>query len=269
MSALSSVDAALPSTPWWGPRALDVNEHQQLQIGPLSLGVTRAPLEWRVSLERSPDDPRRWLHPPDETMRLTADGDRALRLVPLLAPLPVVARADERVVVGPRQELELFVGSPLFVGLSFADDADVGPSTLLFETSVHGALQTWFGPTPYEGELCYASRTSLRRTLSGAPRVLTRAWSSVTIKNRTAAPFVVERLLLPTPWLSLWKADGRLLTERLVYDHNGESSDASPISGPGGPAPHPGAERVRGPRQARPDRLLVRAFSPFLRAWGR
>lgn len=141
-------------------------------------------------------------------------GERAVRLVPRSPPRPIVARPELPLVVPPGESTTVYVGVPLWIA---AHDGDI----VLDEVPAVRLSDTWFG-TPTQGELCYATRTSLRMELGDIVPVAHRALCVIDVRNEGADPLVLERVRLPAPALAidldpkgnLWTSPVRLRREK-------------------------------------------------------
>jgi len=125
---------------------------------------------------------------------------------------------------------------------------------------------TWFGPSPDDGELCYASRTSCRLDLGALSLRPHRALTAVRVKNRASGPLLLERLNLPVVYLPLFcSAGGVLWTRDVTFDYI-QGQDYAPLNyGAATPAHADGAELVSPPRHAPSGSLVTRVFSSLFR----
>lgn len=204
---------------WWGDYRLDAGDCRAWRIGPLQLLLQRDEADWRVAYASSaeasdeiriaePGDPA--LLPgmsPERFSFRRADG--RLTLQARLADRPVVVRPADPLAIPPGEEVTLYVSSPVWV------EVLVGrPLVSLAEIATHAPSDTWFGPSTYGGELCYAGRTLARRHYEDVQVLAHRAVTPVEIRNRAEDQFRLERLKLPMPNLALFVApDGRLFSD--------------------------------------------------------
>ena len=145
-------------------------------------------------------------------------------------------------------------GTPVWVEV-------VAAGTRLLSVPVVRPTDTWFGPAPDAGELCYAVPTSARIALEGAEARADLAITETQIENHSDDPLELSFLRIPAPHLSLYAApDGRLWTEtiRLEHEEAGEHAVQEIVSGR--PAAAAGAERLGEARQPPPPRSAIRAF---------
>jgi len=253
---------------WWGDFEFKSYAQRSWRLGPLNLWVTRMTNEWQIAHSWSND-------PLDETIELLEDaelpanverrrylfssGGRSLRVVPRVADRPVVTRPEMPVIIPPGEKATLYMASPLWVELAAGD-----PLRVFAEIPVWRASSTWFGDDTLDGTLCYATRTRARLEVTevrAGPRVTTALF----VRNHHAEALRVERLALPLPQMSVFRAeDGRLWTESasVIYD----PSDRSPAKiGHAPPAEAGPTTRVSGPRQDPRANILARAFSAAIK----
>jgi len=147
--------------------------------------------------------------------RVAVQGEaRSVQLIPRPPPRPIVARPELPLVVPPGESTMIYVGVPLWIA---AHDQDL----VLDEVPAVRLSDTWFG-TPTQGELCYATRTSLRMDLGDIEPVAHRALCVITVRNDGADALVLERVRLPAPALAidlddqgnLWTSPVRLRREK-------------------------------------------------------
>lgn len=257
---------AAMSQHWWGSYELELGEAARWRVGPLILTVTHLRNEWRVSRSSS-DDPRDRTRavelklapqepgPGELVTRYTStEGERSLRITPVLPDRSVVTRPEQSVVVPAHGSGSLFVGSPLFLRLEEAGGAR------LEELPAFRPKLTWWGPSPREGTLCYASRTAGRLRLEEVVNHPHRVVTEVSIVNRAATPLVVERLNLPVRRLSVYADQrGELWTESVELELQEGEELAQLHLGERPPEAAGGAERVAPPRDPS-GHLLFRAF---------
>lgn len=253
---------------WWGDFEFKSYTRRSWRLGSLTLWVTRLTNEWQVG--------HRWSNDPlDETIELREDillpedlelrrylfssGGRTLRVVPRVPDRPFVTRPEMPVIIPPGEQATLYMASPLWVELAAGD-----PLKVFTSIPVWRAPSTWFGEDLIEGTLCYASRTRARLDPTGlrrGPRVAT----AVFVNNEHDEPLRIERLALPLPQMSVFRAaDGRFWTESTTVAY--DPSIKTPAKIESGPPREAGATtRVSGPREDPRVNILARALSAALR----
>ena len=207
---MSESPADIPP-PWWGTYPLRLNEGARWALGPIQLGAEHLPGEVRLSWGTEGVPELREIataipsegtpHAPDATLaRFPLSGaDASITLRPALPDRAVVARPDTTLWVLAQQRIDLFVSVPLWVDISLT--ADAAPVQSLASVRLS---DTWFGPSPRQGELCYSSRTQARLDVTKFPQHPIRAVTRVTIDNCRPTAVRVDRLKLPAPLLGLY-----------------------------------------------------------------
>lgn len=266
------VDSPTKGARWWGRYDVPLGAVQRWRIGPLTLRVQRFAREWRLATERSTDyldgtvavaeaEAESDLREAPDLLRIGMQGTAGhLHLLPRLADRPVVSRPDAPFRVLGRDEVTLYVSTPLWLAVQTPD-----ASTGLYELPIFRPSDTWFGANTREGDLCYATRTVCRLDLADVPFRPHRAVTAVRIVNRAESPLVLDRVSLPVGNLTLYDADGALWTESLTLTRLPDEDLAPVTLGKGPPAAAPGATRLAGPREEPPANLMIRAFSQLFR----
>jgi hypothetical protein len=253
------------SRAWWGDFAVESGATRLWRIGPLRIWATRQLQEWRVTMESAGEaeeavvaaEPDRDPGPGAATLRFgfrRAAG--SIRLLPATADRAVVVAAASPFFIPAGEEVALFVSTPLWLQIGTAASRDV-----LRDVPLERPSDTWFGPTKWEGEFCYAAKTAVRLRLENLPLRPHRAVSVVRIRNRARAQLGLARLRLPLPTLSLYGTpDGQLWTDSMTLDWEHEGAHAAVKLQRGAPPEAKGAVRVSGARQPFEPGLLVRTF---------
>lgn len=258
---------------WFGRFSLQVNEVGFWQTGPYQLWLQRTAHEWKAVSVQGRDAQRKSLlvevpsdriEPPKHTpVRRFAyrQAPEEVTLTPIVADRPVVVSPEESLQVPPQEQITVFISTPAWVELTIGDS----PLAILDEPT-HRPTDTWFGPSPMKGELCYATKTAARMNLENVPTRPHRVISVVEIENRAKTTLHVEKLKIPVNNLSVYATEsGELWTETLTLDHQDESAITTVRLGKGPPANAADATLVRGPRLPMDVSLLTRAFGGFLR----
>lgn len=255
---------------WWGTFHVAHDTAARWQIGPTTLLVSRVEQEWRIATAMSDDPDENGLSieiPAEISDMLERDGLRrfggssrseTICLSPRLPNRAVVAAPQQPVELLPGQTLTVYVSSPVWVHIEVGD-----PRGELLETPLYTPAETWFGPSPHVGELCYASRTHCRLRREELPVRPHRAITSVLVESRASTPLVLDALRLPVPHLALYSAaDGWLWTQDVTLTHE-ENRELSPLRvREGAPRNAAGAVLVAAPREPLSGKLMVaRAFN--------
>lgn len=258
------------SSTWWGSHEIPMGCSGAWTVGPLTLWIGRSAGEWRVAFKTTQEhlDPTIRVELPvegeelmaqDKVTRFAVTGeDCVVHLTPALADRPVISRPEKPFVVLPQEEITVYMSSPLWIQVA------VGPDRrLLMEVPTLRPSDTWFGPDTTRGELCYASRATMRLNLDQVPLRAHRAVTTVQVRNRGLEGLTVERLNLPVVYLSLLRgAADELWTENVVFERPQDSEvfQLRLRESAGGHA-QDASEVVCPPRLPMPERVSVRALA--------
>jgi hypothetical protein len=261
-----------PDYKWWGNFAVPHGESRRWQIGPLLLIVRRLTHEWRVvragsgmASETALEVSASAVAEPEPAGALisryaTFSTAETLVLTPVLPDLSVVSRPERPIRVLPRQNVTIYVGSPIWIRLEEA------PHTLLEELPPTTPTKTWWGPNTMEGEPCYATRTHGRLQLEDAAQFPHRAITAVEVQNASDDSLLIERLNLPVRRLSLYAArDGRLWTENVRLERASHQEFAQLSVDDSPPSSAAGAVKLCGPRESNHQHLSFRAFGSLFK----
>ena len=254
---------------WWGSYEVPQAEARRWQIGPLQLTAIRQDPEWRILYLRD----RARIEGDDEVALTTdlaappadvevlrimsADARARLTLAPAAADRPLVVRPETSVLVLPGAKARLFLSTAVWVRVEVGE-----PGRKVLDVPSWRLSDTWFGPSPRQGELCYAVRTSARLHLENLPVLDHRAISEVSIENRTREGFSLERFKLPTPNLSLYAdSDTHLWTQTVTVRLREKDALAEVDLGTGPPEAARDPVLVAGPRTEVARNILERAIS--------
>ncbi|MBA1148205.1 hypothetical protein H0Z60_14210 [Ectothiorhodospiraceae bacterium WFHF3C12] len=253
---------------WCGDFELAAGELRQWRIGPMTLVIQRGAREWRLRRHQGEDplDPASgvrsltgfpdWLPERDEERFIHEGRDSVIRLQPRLPDRAVVGRPVAPVRVPAGGSARVYLSVPLWVVIGIGN-----PQRVLAEYPTFQPSDTWFGPSPVEGELCYAVRTRCRLSLEDTDRSPARAVIPLRIRNDAGDVLALERVSVPAPLLSLYRdAGGRFWTEAVDMRRveRDASAEVTPQAGP--PQEAGEARRVEGPRRASGRSSVMRAF---------
>lgn len=261
------------ATEWFGTWDFSEGETRRCRIGPFTLWLTYGEGEWRFCGHMAPDRLDGSLEPltPGEIPRDEdctigplrmgfGSAEGRVTLAPVCADRPLVVRPTHPFLLPAGQELTFFVSSILWLRVEVEAARSVLADVPLFRPS-----DTWFGPSPREGELCYDLTTSARLRRENLPDLPHRALSALTLRNGSPSDIVLEKLLLPAPNMSVFANDqGNLWTESARMSLTSREGQAGVKLEP---RPHPSAGSVRlvsGPREKGTRGFLTRALGGLL-----
>ncbi len=264
--------------PWWGSYEIPAGSGGHWRIGPAEFFVLRTENEWRIQ-RLEPGDPHADGFEAEIPVAVEEEiaGAEILRcgfrqtrpmltLLPLTADRPVVVNPKSPFELPSREEATLFVGITIWLRIL----AGSRHGKQLIEFPLYRPSDTWFGPSPREGELCYAGRTTAHLQIERLVEAPYRAVSVVKIRNRASGSLSLEKLRIPMPNMSLYAdAGGRLWTEEVTMERMQEGDHAVLKLGKGAPAQAGSATLVCGPRTDPGKGLLFRAFGSVIKGINR
>jgi hypothetical protein len=252
---------------WWGRFEVSLEGTCAWRIGPLQLYAQRWRQEWRLSWTYGSDPldttvgMDHGVAPPQSDDLRSArfafrETDTALELRPRLADRSVVVWPETPLYVPGGEEAVLYVSTTLWVDVSAAEG-----NRHLIGLSAYRPSDSWFGPNPREGELCYASRSLARLRFEEVVQRPHRALSPITVRNLAADAFLIERLSVPVPQLPLYLAEnGQFWTPPLVMERDEDGEQVALRFNEFALPPGLRADRIAEPRQ-RPDKnVLLKAL---------
>jgi len=195
---------------FWGEHALDVNQSGFWQIGALKLWAKREDQQWHVAYHMDgnaeavsrgvPASSSEFSPPEDaETLRLVyGRSPEVIRLSAALADRPVVVRPETPLRLMPREQIRLYVCTPLWVRVEFP-----GSSCEVWNLPAVRLSDTWFGQSTRMGELCYEGRVVAELNPDQLKRSPFDAVTVVMVDNRDSKPLALDRISLPLPHLAL------------------------------------------------------------------
>lgn len=258
---------------WWGDYTFNTGDGAQWEIGSLRIALQRQPRELIVGHETAEVTlgSEEW-HFKDEGLDFSEDAftnfsrfvfqstPEELTILPALADRSLVSRPITPFTVPGNENAAIYISSPLW----FTITAGLPPQTL-FETPIQRPSDTWFGSSTRDGELCYASRTYGRLNLDNLDVYSHRAITEVNIHNNSTEPFLVERLNLPVPYLSLFSTvDNVLWTEAVTVVQTMGTSLAEFNIESEPPSPAASVSLVTPPRKDPEKGMLIRAFNVLM-----
>lgn len=199
------------------------NQSLNIAMGDLNLLVQRQPQQWLFNYhwqKRGNDGPfsvttkmSKHSSSPDSAGKLNRFADDSsgheLTLRPKLADRPVVVRPYAPLTLPAFHKITLYVSTPLWLTLNMAD--------IHLELPTQQLSDTWMGALTGEGALCYGSHTHARLDKELLLKLPFRALTAVSVSNAGAENFVLKRLSIPAPYLSLFEGDDQLCTESLAF----------------------------------------------------
>ncbi len=257
-------------TRWWGTWPLAPRETGRWRIGPVTLWVERQPGELRIATEDVPEGEaagvdievpcgfRDVWQIQGVARHAVGSGVSEIRLSPLLADRPVVTHPEKSIVIPRGETVTVYVATPLWLAITPGGSQPI-------EMPLLPPFETWFGPSPREGELCYASRNTFRLRLENLPKPPHRAITAVHVENLSHRPLPLQKMKLPVPFLTLYHgADDMLWTQDVIFQHVQEGEVAPLRLRDGAPSNALEPVLLANPRQRLSESVVARALSAWL-----
>lgn len=256
---------------WWGETRVPMGTTVHWCVGPLTLWIHRRQGEWRVArredegtplgrIEKAvPDgDDDLWRHEDVRRFAVGADPSDHVTLTPQLPDRPVVARPDRTLFIPPATDMSVYVSSPVWVAVAAS-----GRELISFP--IDTPFETWFGPSPREGELCYATRTACRLRWDDGWFRPHRALTAVRVQNRARRALPFDQVKIPVHLLQLYVApDGTLWSQDVLLGVEPDGDQLPLRIQSGTPGTVSGLRLVSGAREQVSERTLARAFAAWL-----
>jgi len=256
---------------WWGAFKLCEGHSMAWSFGPKRIVIGRCGNEWRIAEEAQTAvaEPEGNIAARVTRRRSLPDAGDGLRrfafertapeftVTPCTADRPVVVRLASPVTIPAGEEIVLFISSPLWLRVEVHQ-----PGVQLDDMPIYRPSDSWFGINTREGRLCYSSRTYARMHLENLPARAQRAVTPVRLRNADTSTFVLEKLNIPVPCLSLFATEtGALWTQEVsvVREGNGKT-----VALKIGEMPAQALTLVCGPREANATASLFTAIGEWL-----
>lgn len=259
------------TTKWWGHFELTEGVAGRWQVGPMALRIEHRPNEWYVEHQVGTDPLSTEFAVELPCLDVGRLGGTSVRfasarttsevvLRPALADRPIVARPMVPLVVPAGESVGLFVGSPVWLQLGWAER----PETLL-DLATFRPSDTWFGPSPAMGELCYSTRTGARLRLDESAARPGRVATGLTVSNHGRDALSIEHIKLPVPQLTLHaSADGQLWSQAIIFRRGVDDDHAEVHLCEGPPAEAGSTVCVAEARRGAEGNAFQRALSALL-----
>ncbi|ADN02777.1 DUF432 domain-containing protein [Spirochaeta thermophila] len=181
---------------------------------------------------------------------------RSFSLLPALPDKPLILFPEAPLRIFPGDEHRIFFHIPLWVRL-----------VLYGESYEHTVLDlppmvfsnTWSG-SPESGVLGYSFRTRVMTEPEARPAGMW-ALCGVALRNRTQGELLLERLVVPVAFLSLYRGGDRLTTSRASLSFRGETGELQWQFERGAPGYTEGEVLVSGPREKAARNIFVMGVS--------
>lgn len=214
---------------FWEPVTFKVGDCLHWQVGPCKLWVRRTEDEWQTTLSRVNEESA-LIHAQAQDAPTTAvwtrwaamPDDLTFRLSPVMPDRPVIVRPESTFVFPPQSDLLFYVSIPIWLRLC---TGSVGQH-LLRDEPVSVLSNSWFGD-PMEGSLCYALKTTARRTPQALRVRPYLAGCPIHIRNESEVFLPFDRLCVHTAHLRIYRDATRFWTNQVEVTYSGEAQPHS------------------------------------------
>lgn len=225
---------------------VSISDHQvrHWQIGTLSLWVQRSDNgEWLVAHKQVPGSDEALVEaevleaePPGLTwQRFAVPGeDHTLSLSPHMPDRPVIVRPETALNLVTGGEGVFYALLPCWIRLT------VGASVKLVDIPGVRMSNSWYGE-PVDGLLCYAMRTSARRTVRDLPSRPHRAVCTLRLRNQDSNHLEFKRVCVQVDPLAIYRGKTHMWTSEIGMTYMGRDEFSDVEIGTSAPAGDPDA----------------------------
>lgn len=214
---------------WWGEKQFEIHQSRAWQFGSLLFRLTRGLQEWRIEYFRPQiqyDYEQQWYEIEDANFAfpqpvhveryMFRETHPHISLIPRLADRSVVIRPVDPIYIPAGQRGTLYISTPLWI--SGYVESQKEP---LFDIPVIRPKDTWFGPDPRSGEMCYATSVDGRTELKQLRPRAFRAVTPIDFHNVSSYQLRFDRMNVPVPALPLFYSEStdRLWTSQIKVIH--------------------------------------------------
>jgi hypothetical protein len=207
----------MPKNPIFGKHQIMPGEHRILSDENFLIVVKREKEGWVILNMENPTSEK-----PEEPDFTTGEyfqtgKSNSIFIAPSLPEKPLVFKGS-KLHVSPGLKLTFFLKIPLTVQVYFSK---VQTENLLKEIPVRRLSDTWFGE-PFGGEPAFALGTDFFQSPDEINLSPYEAICPVTILNNSQSVLEVERLIIRTENLALYKNENKIVTSQLAIEYKGK-----------------------------------------------
>ena len=193
-------------------------ETQLINIGCVQLSATRETEGWRlVTTDNCPDDDILLSEEATLADYFQTGKSNSLLIAPALPAKPLVFKGTGLNVL-PGHSITLFLKIPLAFQIYFSK---IQPENLLREISYQRLSNTWFGE-PDAGEPAFALGSEYYLNIEEITINGLEAICPVSIKNSSNSILMVQRLIIRTENITLYKNEDKIVTSLVQIEHKGD-----------------------------------------------
>ncbi len=202
--------------PILGKHQISPGEHKLFNTGFFTLGAKRESDGWL--LLQIPNSDKKEQTPDFSQADFYQSGkSNHLIIAPSLPAKPLVFKGT-RLHVSPSQRLNFYLKIPLTLQVYFSKEQ---PENLLKELPVQRLNDTWFGDA-YNGEPAFALGSEFFLTTEEIACSDFEVICPISIYNDAPGVLEVERLIIRTENMALYKNEGRMITSQVAIEYKGK-----------------------------------------------
>jgi hypothetical protein len=252
---------------WWGEFNFELQTKKCWSVGERAILIQRKESEWNTwNLESKEEDSDIFVsegekfnidNSSDIGRFLEKNTSQTLKVFPLLADRPVVARPTSPLTILAGEKIQLFISTPIWFY------AETHPSgKCLVDKPFWRPSDSWFGSSTIDGQLCYAKYTSAKTKLDELDLHPHRATTSIMVVNSHNKALTINRINVPVNYLHLYSDDkNQLWTSRITIEIENDSSDVELIIEKGSSAEFEPLNFISNPRISSDHGKLIRRIS--------
>jgi len=220
-------------TNWWGNLSLEEGQTWHLHMSTIHFILKKEKKSlyafWKYAhfdsvslnfgyLEKQNEDTSSY-----QKTRFPITVEHPWKLEAVLPPLPLVAKPIHSIYIEPQGNAKILVSIPLFLQFGSLQE-------MAFQIPLQTLFETWFGPHPTQGEICYISNTTATSDFSEINVRPFRAFCEIEIFNKSNKFLKIEKLKLPVSFLSLFQNKDRIfITDslKIFADHDPTQSETT------------------------------------------
>lgn len=198
-------------------RQVQPGESELIACGNFVMGIRRENEGWWVKIFEEITDPKEVNADEISTGEYYHSGkSNTFLIAPALQHKPLVFKGN-RIIIAPGQRMNFFIKIPLIFQLYFSK---IQPENLLKEIPSQRLSDTWFGE-PDNGVAAQSLGSEYFLSLSECGDSEFEAICPLNIFNNWDQPLELQRLIIKTEFLSLYKNAGRIVTSVVKLEYKG------------------------------------------------
>jgi hypothetical protein len=244
----------------WGEYEIPLNKMISWSIGDLKIWCVQEENELKIAYKHMDPEKRKSVSKVPNDIKWNrwalSETDTKIRITPVMPDRPVVVEPENhfRLIVG--MTAKIYIRVPIWVklqaiGKKKIDLIDI-PSIIL--------SNTWFGSF-FEGELCYWISSGARREIEPSLDRPYMAITPVQLINKSEEEFLVEKLCIRVPNLSLFYSDSQLWTDEMKLFYRGKHYVSEIEVGVRSPGEAGKTELISAPRKALKKTIAAQSFA--------